>query len=39
MPNSSLDSLDSFVNPSVNWSINILVIGNLTFGKYDMAVL
>ena len=32
-------SLDSFVNPSVNWPINSLLIGNLTFDKYDVAVL
>ena len=32
-------SLDSFVNPSVKRPINSLLIGNLTFCKYDVAVL
>ena len=32
-------SLDSFVNPSVKWPIYSLLIGNLTFCKYDVAVL
>ena len=32
-------SLDSFVNASVKRPINSLLIGNLTFCKYDVAVL
>ena len=32
-------SLDSFVNLSINWPINTLLIVNLTFGKYEVAVI
>ena len=32
-------SLDYFVNLMFNWPINTLFIGNLTFGKYEVAVL
>ena len=31
--------LNSFEFLSVNWPINSLLIGNLTFGKYEVAVL
>ena len=30
---------DSFVNQSINWPINTLLIENLAFGKYEVAVL
>ena len=31
--------MHSFFNLSVNWPINSLLIGNSTFGKYEVAVL
>ena len=31
--------LDSLVNLSINWPINTLLIENLAFGKYEVAVL
>ena len=37
--NLSHTSLDLFVNLCVNWPINSLFIGNLTYGLYDVDVL